>query len=82
MSSAFSLFKQKAKETFVKDAKTRDPEEFVDKLKEVWASEGKINGYIGNVNNFVENMSEMLEGHKIFAETMYILYQNGTYEPQ
>ena len=82
MSSAFSLFKQKVTETFVKDAKTTDPEEYIDKLKEVWASEDKINNYIGNVNNFVENMTEMLEGHKIFAETMYILYQNGTYEPQ
>jgi hypothetical protein len=81
MSSAFSLFKQKVTETFVKDAKTTDPEEFLDKLKEVWASEGKINFYIGNVNNFVENMCDMLESHKVFAETMYILYQNGTYEP-
>ena len=74
MSSAFSLFKQKVTETFVKEAKTTDPEEFIDKLKEVWAAEVKINIYIGNVNSFVENMAEMLEGHKIFAETMYILY--------
>lgn len=81
MSSAFSLFKQKVTETFVKDAKTTDPEEFIDKLKEVWASEGKINSYVSNVNNFVENMAEMLEGHKIFAETMYLLYQNSPYEP-
>ena len=81
MSSAFSLFKQKFKETIDKDNKTQDPKEFTDKLKEVWASEGKINGYVSNVNSFVENMSEMLEGHKVFAETMYILYQNGTYEP-
>lgn len=61
MASTFSLFKQKMTEVFVKDAKTSDPIEFIDKLKIIWASEAKINLYIKNATDFIQNTAEMVD---------------------
>ena len=48
-------------EVFVKDAKTSDPIEFIDKLKIIWASEAKINLYIKNATDFIQNTAEMVD---------------------
>ena len=82
MASTFSIFKQKMTEVFVKDAKTSDSQEFLDKLKNIWASDAKISLYLKNATDFVDHTTELLNQNKIFAEAIYLLYQNSAYEPQ
>jgi predicted RNA-binding protein Jag len=74
MASGFSIFKQKIREKFDGDMKTKDADDQVERIKVLNVNEKKIKQYMTTAQEWIENVADVMGSQMTMSTALEVLY--------